>query len=159
MELPIEALGPQGPLAGTMLRGSDAQGPVALIMHGSGPTDRDGNSPLGVRAASYRLLAQGLAAEGITTVRIDTRPTVRRALGGAPRHSILRMLRLHPLLYRHLQKQNWQTVRDAGHAMIATSSFYRSSTNARAWRREAVTGPGTLCCLVRVRPHAVWTRF
>ncbi|WP_245806143.1 alpha/beta hydrolase [Erythrobacter donghaensis] len=72
-EVPIEAAGPQGPLAGTMLRGSDAQGPVALIIPGSGPTDRDGNSPLGVRAASYRLLAQGLAAEGITTLRIDKR--------------------------------------------------------------------------------------
>lgn len=73
VEVPIEATGPQGPLAGTMLRGSSAQGPVALIIPGSGPTDRDGNSPLGVRAASYRLLAQGLAAEGITTVRIDKR--------------------------------------------------------------------------------------
>ncbi len=73
VEVPMEAAGPQGPLAGTMLRGSSAHGPVALIIPGSGPTDRDGNSPLGVRAASYRLLAQGLAAEGITTVRIDKR--------------------------------------------------------------------------------------
>ena len=71
--MPLEAAGPQGPLSGTMLRGSDAQGPVALIIPASGPTDRDGNNPLGVRAASYRLLAQGLAAEGITTVRIDKR--------------------------------------------------------------------------------------
>ncbi|QDH33286.1 lysophospholipase [Porphyrobacter sp. YT40] len=73
VEVSIEAAGPQGPLAGTMLRGSSAQGPVALIIPGSGPTDRDGNSPLGIRAGSYRLLAQGLAAEGITTVRIDKR--------------------------------------------------------------------------------------
>ena len=73
VEVPIEAAGPQGPLAGAMLRGSSTQGTVALIIPGSGPTDRDGNSPLGVRAASYRLLAQGLAAEGITTVRIDKR--------------------------------------------------------------------------------------
>ena len=72
-EVLIEAVGPQGPLAGAMLRGSSAQGPVALIIPGSGPTDRDGNSPQGIRAASYRLLAQGLAAEGITTVRIDKR--------------------------------------------------------------------------------------
>lgn len=75
VEVPIEAAGPQGPLSGTMLRGSSAQGPVALIIPGSGPTDRDGNSPLGIRAASYRLLAQGLAAEGVTTVRIDKRGT------------------------------------------------------------------------------------
>lgn len=72
-EVPIEAAGPQGLLAGAMLRGPSAQGPVALIIPGSGPTDRDGNSPLGIRAASYRLLAQGLAAEGVTTVRIDKR--------------------------------------------------------------------------------------
>lgn len=73
VEVPIEASGPQGPLSGTMLRSSRAQGPIALIIPGSGPTDRDGNSPLGVRAASYRLLAEGLAAEGIATVRIDKR--------------------------------------------------------------------------------------
>lgn len=75
VEAPIEAAGPQGPLSGTMLRAPGAQGPIALIIPGSGPTDRDGNSPLGIRAASYRLLAQGLAAEGVTTVRIDKRGT------------------------------------------------------------------------------------
>ena len=56
-----------------MRSSSAAQGPVALIIPGSGPTDRDGNSPFGVRAATYRLLAEGLAAEGVTTVRIDKR--------------------------------------------------------------------------------------
>ena len=71
--VPIEASGPKGPLAGTLLRAASTRGPVALIIPGSGPTDRDGNSPLGVRAASYRLLAEGLFAQGITTVRIDKR--------------------------------------------------------------------------------------
>lgn len=72
-EIPIEAPGPQGALTGTMLRSPGGGGPVALIIPGSGPTDRDGNSPMGVKAASYRLLAEGLAAQGITTVRIDKR--------------------------------------------------------------------------------------
>lgn len=72
-EMIFEAPGPQGPLAGAILRPSNEHGPVAVIIPGSGPTDRDGNSPLGVRAASYRMLAQGLAAKGITTVRIDKR--------------------------------------------------------------------------------------
>lgn len=72
-ETQIEAAGPHGPLAGTMLDAADAQRPVALIIPGSGPTDRDGNNPLSVRAASYRLLAEGLAAEGIASVRIDKR--------------------------------------------------------------------------------------
>jgi pimeloyl-ACP methyl ester carboxylesterase len=44
-----------------------------LIIPGSGPTDRDGNNPLGIRAASYRLLAVGLAESGIGSVRIDKR--------------------------------------------------------------------------------------
>jgi len=72
-EVAMEAPGPQGALAGTMLRSPDGDGPVALIIPGSGPTDRDGNNPMGVKAASYRLLAEGLAARGVTTVRVDKR--------------------------------------------------------------------------------------
>lgn len=68
----IEAPGPSGPLRGTMvLPAKDA--PVILMIPGSGPTDRDGNSPLGVRAAPYRLLAEGLAEQGVGSVRIDKR--------------------------------------------------------------------------------------
>lgn len=72
METDVEAPGPLGPLKGTML--SPAAGaPVVLIIPGSGPTDRDGNSPLGIKAAPYRLLAESLAERGIASVRIDKR--------------------------------------------------------------------------------------
>jgi uncharacterized protein len=47
--------------------------PVALIIAGSGPTDRDGNSPAGVKSDAYKLLAQGLAANGIASLRYDKR--------------------------------------------------------------------------------------
>ena len=67
----IEAPGPAGPLKGTLA--GPAKGPVVLILPGSGPTDRDGNNPLGVKAAPYKLLAEGLAARGIASVRIDKR--------------------------------------------------------------------------------------
>lgn len=68
----IEAPGPDGPLRGTMiLPTKDA--PVLLMIPGSGPTDRDGNNPLGVRAEPYRLLAEALAGQGIGSVRIDKR--------------------------------------------------------------------------------------
>jgi hypothetical protein len=50
-----------------------ASAPIALLIPGSGPTDRDGNNPLGVRAATLRLLAQELASRGVATVRIDKR--------------------------------------------------------------------------------------
>lgn len=69
----IEASGPAGALSGTLLGPSDLAAPVVLIVPGSGPTDRDGNNPLGVRASSYRLIAEGLAARGIRSVRIDKR--------------------------------------------------------------------------------------
>jgi alpha-beta hydrolase superfamily lysophospholipase len=60
------------PLHGTLLSPANATA-VAVIIPGSGPTDRDGNSPLGVSAGTYRLLAEGLAAEEIATLRIDKR--------------------------------------------------------------------------------------
>lgn len=72
-EKPIEARGPLGPLKGTLLAPAKAGAPVLLIVPGSGPTDRDGNNPMGVNAATYKLLAQSLAAKGIATVRIDKR--------------------------------------------------------------------------------------
>ncbi len=69
----LQAPGPKGALKGTMLAPEKAKGPAGLIIPGSGPTDRDGNNPLGIKGAPYRLLAEGLAAKGIATVRIDKR--------------------------------------------------------------------------------------
>lgn len=69
----LEAVGPEGPLQGTLLSPDADDAPVVLIIPGSGPTDRDGNNPLGVKASTYRLLAEGLAENGIASVRIDKR--------------------------------------------------------------------------------------
>ncbi len=69
----VEAPGPLGPLKGTMLAPERKGAPVVLILPGSGPIDRDGNSAYGIKAATYRLLAEGLAARGIASVRIDKR--------------------------------------------------------------------------------------
>jgi hypothetical protein len=52
--------------------GSRTANPV-LMLAGSGPTDRDGNSPAGVAAGSYRLLAEELAAQGVSSLRVDKR--------------------------------------------------------------------------------------
>jgi pimeloyl-ACP methyl ester carboxylesterase len=78
----VEVQGPSGLLKGTMLAPEKlADAPLVLIIPGSGPTDRDGNNPLGVKAAPYRLLAEGLAAQGVASVRIDKRGMF--ASGGA----------------------------------------------------------------------------
>ncbi len=81
----VEAPGPSGPLRGTLLTPAEAQGaPVVLIIPGSGATNRDGNSgPNGIRAAPYRLLAEGLAARGISTIRIDKRGILGSAGAGS----------------------------------------------------------------------------
>jgi hypothetical protein len=68
----MTAPGPQGPLGGTLLD-AGAHSPIVLMIPGSGPTDRDGNSPLGITAAPYRMLAEALAREGVSSVRIDKR--------------------------------------------------------------------------------------
>jgi len=82
VESTIEAPGPTGALRGTMLAPATTTRAVALIVPGSGPTDRDGNNPLGVRAQPYRLLAEALASRGIATVRIDKRGLFGSAAAG-----------------------------------------------------------------------------
>ena len=61
-----------GALHGTMVNARNSD-PIVLIVPGSGPTDRDGNNPMGVNADTYRILADELIEERIATVRIDKR--------------------------------------------------------------------------------------
>jgi pimeloyl-ACP methyl ester carboxylesterase len=46
--------------------------PLVLIIAGSGPTDRNGNGPL-IKSDCYKILAEGLAKEGIASFRYDKR--------------------------------------------------------------------------------------
>jgi pimeloyl-ACP methyl ester carboxylesterase len=66
---------PDGNICGTLLLPqAKSKVPVVLIISGSGPTDRDGNSPL-LKGPnnSLKLLAEGLAANGIAALRYDKR--------------------------------------------------------------------------------------
>nr|WP_233171868.1 alpha/beta fold hydrolase [Dyella sp. ASV21] len=89
-ETPITVQGPAGALAGTLQTPDTAlaHAPLVLIIPGSGPTDRDGNSPNGLRAGSYRLLAQDLAAQGIATARIDKRGLFGSAHAGVDANQV-----------------------------------------------------------------------
>lgn len=69
----LEAAGPAGPLKGALVMPQASPGAVVLIIPGSGPTDRDGNSPAGLQASTYRLLAEGLGQRGVASLRIDKR--------------------------------------------------------------------------------------
>ncbi len=67
---------PSGQLFGTLEipENTEAPFPVALIIAGSGPTDRDGNT-IGApgKNNSLKLLAEALAARGIASLRYDKR--------------------------------------------------------------------------------------
>lgn len=80
---PVESPSSPAPLHGTLLTPEGETRAAAVIIPGSGPTDRDGNSPqFGIQAATYRLLAEGLAERGVATVRIDKRGIGESAAAG-----------------------------------------------------------------------------
>ncbi len=60
------------PLKGTLLA-TDNKDKVILIISGSGPTDRNGNSAIGMTNNSLKMLAEDLAVKGIASLRFDKR--------------------------------------------------------------------------------------
>ena len=84
----LEAPAGAGLLKGTVLRPDSPPTATVLMIPGSGPTDRDGNSPLGLKAATYRLLAEGLAARGVATLRVDKRGMYASATAAADANAV-----------------------------------------------------------------------
>lgn len=63
-----------GALEGTLVTPAKAKKmPIVLIIAGSGPTDRDCNSALGLKTNSFKMLADSLARLGIASFRYDKR--------------------------------------------------------------------------------------
>jgi pimeloyl-ACP methyl ester carboxylesterase len=91
MEQPVTLVTPTGAIHGTLETPvGDQVIPVVLIIAGSGPTDRDGNSKLLPGANnSLKLLASGLAIHGIATLRFDKRGIGESAPAG-PKEEDLR---------------------------------------------------------------------
>ena len=80
---PVELASRPAPLLGPLLTPDGQTRAAAVILPGSGPTDRDGNSAqFGIRAGTYRLLAEGLAERGVATIRIDKRGIGESAAAG-----------------------------------------------------------------------------
>ncbi|WP_421358031.1 alpha/beta hydrolase [Agrobacterium rosae] len=70
---PVHISGAHGPLEAELIAVAAAAHAV-IIIPGSGPIDRDGNSAqMGLSTDTYKLLAEGLEAQGIASLRIDKR--------------------------------------------------------------------------------------
>ena len=73
-----------GALEGYLLTPAGKAKATMLIIPGSGPTDRDGNNPIGIKAAPYRKLAEALVTRGVATLRIDKRGMFGSKAAGNP---------------------------------------------------------------------------
>ena len=76
VESPVTVKTLLGSISGTLAIPKDASGkvPLVLIIAGSGPTDRDGNSPkLGLHANVYKMIANELGKKDIASLRYDKR--------------------------------------------------------------------------------------
>jgi pimeloyl-ACP methyl ester carboxylesterase len=141
-----------GAVAGTLrLPGGADKAPVVLIIAGSGPTDRDGNSP-GFPGPnnSLRMVAEALAQAGIASVRYD-----KRGIGA----SRAAMLEESQLRFDHYvddaaawvaklkADQRFTSVAVIGHsegALIGMLAAERGGASAYVSLAGAAEGPGAI---------------
>lgn len=69
----VQITAPWGNIAATLATPEGGSDTAVLIIAGSGPTDRNGNSGLNLNTFAYKMLADGLAAEGLAVMRYDKR--------------------------------------------------------------------------------------
>lgn len=75
IEVPVKG----GSLKGTLMEPTDASGTLAIIVAGSGPTDRNGNNPQAGENNSLKLIAESLAEAKVSSFRYDKRGIAKSA--------------------------------------------------------------------------------
>lgn len=71
-------------LFGTLELPRESKAPAVLLLPGSGPSDRDGSQP-GLKIDILRQIAEGLAAQGIASLRFDKRAVAGRYAKAFPK--------------------------------------------------------------------------
>lgn len=62
-----------GTIYGTLATPTEGSDTAVVIIAGSGPTDRNGNSGLNLNTYAYKMLSEDLVAEGLAVLRYDKR--------------------------------------------------------------------------------------
>ena len=82
--VPVTLSTDTGEIHGTLSVPDNASRTEVLIIAGSGPTDRNGNSSVtGIATNTYKMLADSLAARGYASLRYDKRGIAASAAAGA----------------------------------------------------------------------------
>ncbi len=80
-EEPVALEAAWGTLRGTLWSPDTPTDTAVVLIAGSGPTDRYGNSPAGIQTQAYALLAKELARGGVATLSYD-----KRGIAASPYH-------------------------------------------------------------------------
>lgn len=109
-----------GTLYGTLFTPTDVKNPpVVLLIAGSGPTDRDGNTPL-IPGKNNSLLqiADSLASHGIACLRYDKRGIAKSIFKNMVEDSIRFSDGINDAIawYRFLENQHFKNIYIAGHS-------------------------------------------
>lgn len=68
-EAEVELKTPTGVISGTLTIPNNAKiSSIVIIIAGSGPTDRNCNSPLGIQTNAYKMLSENFAKNGISSL-------------------------------------------------------------------------------------------
>ena len=126
-----------GELKGSLMspQNKTAQTPIALIIAGSGATDRNCNNGTTLNSNAYRMLAETLAENGIASFRFDKR-LVGKSTGFEPDESKLRFddyVQDAVQLIIYLKSQGYSKVFVIGHsegALIATLAAQKTKVDA-----------------------------
>ncbi len=134
-----------GDLKGTLLLPKKKKNvPVVLIINGSGPTDRDGNQPVGKNNA-IKYLAEALQKKNIATLRIDKRGIAGSAEAGLDEKD---------LRFDHLvddakgwisllaKDKRFSKIVVAGHSQGALVSMLAAIDNPKVKGYISIAGPG-----------------
>lgn len=134
-----------GTLHGTLAEPERDSNVAVLLIAGSGPTDRDCNSPLGLRTNSFRYLADELQKAGIASLRYD-----KRGIGASAFDKPEKMAKVvfedfvgdATAWAEYLFAQGYRKIVLAGHSEGALIALCAAQDNPRITAIISVAGPG-----------------